>query len=290
MPVTLRQGKENGLEDKDANILLQDDQGNYAEILRTTVGGTCETKYVNRDDFVEKAIFKCSIATHDQAQQERWNKALEKATDQKTYAYLVVDAHTDNPSKRSYIKYQGNRSDMEYKGVTMQNVFLDEAGSWLELESSLCKDTWDTASNSRIEKLHPILQCSTRNFINEVQAKLNIKLRVVSGYRSFAEQTVLYNQGRTTAGNKVTNAKAGESYHNYGLAIDVCEIKNGKAIWDVAMYKKIAPYAKNEGFAWGGDWKSFQDNPHFDMAKGKSTLELKNLYYMNNQDYTKIKL
>ena len=118
----------------DANILLQDDQGNYTETLRTTVGGTCETEYVNRDDFVEKAIFKCSIATNDETQQERWNESLEKATDQKTYAYLAVDAHTDNPSKRSYIKYQGNRSDMEYKGVTMQNVFLDEAGSWLEVK------------------------------------------------------------------------------------------------------------------------------------------------------------
>ena len=44
LAVTLRQGKENGLEDMDANILLQDDQRNYTETLRTTIGGTCETE------------------------------------------------------------------------------------------------------------------------------------------------------------------------------------------------------------------------------------------------------
>ena len=86
----------------------------------------------------KRRSFKCSIATNDETQQERWNESLEKATDQKTYAYLAVDAHTDNPSKRSYIKYQGNRSDMEYKGVSMQNVFLDEAGSWLEVGKNRC--------------------------------------------------------------------------------------------------------------------------------------------------------
>ena len=56
--------------------------------------------------------------------------------------------------------------------------------------------------------------------------------RIVSGYRSFAEQTQLYAQGRTLdqinrqvalhgTGGSVTDAPAGSSAHNYGLAVDV---------------------------------------------------------------------
>lgn len=100
----------------------------------------------------------------------------------------------------------------------------------------------------------------------------------------------MYNQGRKTTGDIVTNAKAGKSYHNYGLAIDVCEIKEGKANWSLDMYKKVAPYAKKEGFTWGGDWKSFKDNPHFNMVNGKTTSDLLKLYNKNNKDYTKIEI
>lgn len=40
------------------------------------------------------------------------------------------------------------------------------------------------------------------------------------GYRSFPEQAKLYFQGRTLPGPKVTNAPAGYSPHNYGIAVD----------------------------------------------------------------------
>jgi peptidoglycan L-alanyl-D-glutamate endopeptidase CwlK len=43
---------------------------------------------------------------------------------------------------------------------------------------------------------------------------------LTSGYRSKKEQNELYAQGRSKPGQVVTNAKAGQSYHNYGLAVD----------------------------------------------------------------------
>jgi uncharacterized protein YcbK (DUF882 family) len=153
-----------------------------------------------------------------------------------------------------------------------------------------CKNTWDSTSNTRISNLHPSVQCKVKNFINEVESTLKIKLRVVSSYRSFSEQTTLYNKGRTTTGSIVTNAKAGKSYHNYGVAIDVCQIKDGRAIWDESMYKKVAPIGKKNGLEWGGDWTSFVDMPHFQYTNGKSTADLLKLYNENNQDYTKITL
>lgn len=66
---------------------------------------------------------------------------------------------------------------------------------------------------------------------NEVESKHGIKLRVAQATRTIAQQNALYAQGRTAPGRIVTNAKGGESYHNYGLAIDVIEIKNGKTNW-----------------------------------------------------------
>lgn len=91
------------------------------------------------------------------------------------------------------------------------------------------KRTWDFITNQRIRTLHPKVQQSAIDFVNEVESKHGIKLRVAQATRAIAQQNALYDQGRTVPGKIVTNAKGGESYHNYGLAIDVVEIKNGKA-------------------------------------------------------------
>ena len=84
-------------------------------------------------------------------------------------------------------------------------------------------------------------------------------------YRSPAEQDILYAQGRTKPGKIVTNAKGGQSVHNYmpSCAFDIA-FKAGKVIhWEIALFKKFATVAKSFGLEWGGDWKTFQDNPHY---------------------------
>lgn len=52
-----------------------------------------------------------------------------------------------------------------------------------------------------------------------------------SGFRTFYNQDQLYAQGRTLPGSIVTNAKGGESAHNYGCATDWIWIENGSIIW-----------------------------------------------------------
>lgn len=78
-----------------------------------------------------------------------------------------------------------------------------------------------------------------------------IKIRITDAYRSFSEQDELYKQGRSKAGKIVTNAKGGYSYHNFGLAIDVVEIKDKKVNYDMSVTRKIAPIAKKHGLGWG---------------------------------------
>jgi len=154
------------------------------------------------------------------------------------------------------------------------------------IERGNCLDTWDTVTNSRIDKLHPKIKCSVKNFINDVEKTMGIKLRIIQGYRTYAEQDVLYTQRP-----KVTNARGGESNHNFGLAIDVAEIKNGTIDWEEqeTVLSKIAPIGKKWGLAWGGEWNSFVDKPHFEMTFGKTTRDLRNLLETYN-DYTKIPL
>ena len=113
------------------------------------------------------------------------------------------------------------------------------------------------------------------------------KVRVTQGLRTFAEQDALYQQGRTKSGKKVTNAKAGQSIHNYGFAVDICLIIDGKtASWDTTKdwdndqvadwYECVKIFAKH-GWEWGGNWKTFKDLPHFDKRGFNSWKKLAKL-------------
>ena len=77
----------------------------------------------------------------------------------------------------------------------------------------------DTISLERCQKLHPLVSQEAIDCIEAAEATFpgNIKIRVVQGLRTIEEQNALYNQRP-----RVTKAKGGQSYHNYGLAIDFC--------------------------------------------------------------------
>jgi RHS repeat-associated protein len=137
--------------------------------------------------------------------------------------------------------------------------------------------TWDPTTNDKIAQLHSTVQWVANSFINQVESELGIKLRVAQGVRTFSEQNGLYAKGRTTSGSIVTNAKGGQSYHNYGLAIDVVEISSGKAIWDT-NWSAISEIGIHYGFEWGGNFNSISDKPHFQMTFGYSTSDLLKIY------------
>lgn len=125
----------------------------------------------------------------------------------------------------------------------------------------------DKISKSRVNLLHPAIRQDVRSFINEAEESLDVTLRITQGLRTIEEQNELYAQGRTKPGKIVTNARSGSSYHNYGLAIDLVEIKDNKANWNF-KYELLLPFAKKYGFKWGGDFKSLVDKPHFEKTFG----------------------
>lgn len=133
----------------------------------------------------------------------------------------------------------------------------------------------DPVSARRVSLLHPAVRDDFQAFVEEAEEGLGIILRVAQGLRTVEEQDGLYAQGRTKPGNKVTNAKGGQSYHNYGLAIDVVPlINNGTALdWNFD-YKKLLPYAKKYNLVWGGNFKTIVDKPHFEKTFGFNWSEL----------------
>lgn len=150
----------------------------------------------------------------------------------------------------------------------------------------------DQITLDRIELLHPSVREEAREIFQKINQALSGKAscRFTQTLRTFKEQDDLYAKGRTklfSATNKrigiVTKAKGGQSYHNYGLAIDFCLVIDGKlASWDykkdfdndkTADWMEVVNIFKSYGWEWGGDWK-FIDRPHFQKTFGLSTKEL----------------
>ncbi len=148
---------------------------------------------------------------------------------------------------------------------------------------------WDNATRNKLRGLHPDVAKAAANFIRDAYNR-GIKLRITQGLRTYAEQEALYAQSRlpldqvnalrqkagmapieASENNEVTRAKPGSSYHNFGLAFDVVEIRDGKAIWSTGAGSKwdtIGALGKAHGLEWGGDWTSFKDRPHFQLRPG----------------------
>lgn len=120
-----------------------------------------------------------------------------------------------------------------------------------------------------IEDLQPDLQVMARELLARCEA-VGIPLVVTQTLRTFEEQQALYDQGRTKPGKIVTNAKAGESPHNFGLAFDVAfKTPGGGVTWD-GPWQQVGGIGANIGLSWGGRWKGFKDFPHFEVKNWKT--------------------
>jgi len=123
--------------------------------------------------------------------------------------------------------------------------------------------------NSRkLEDLHPKVKVLAERFIASC-AKQNIDVIITSTYRDGESQNALYAQGRTKPGSKVTNAKAGQSFHNWKCAFDFVPIVNGKAQWnDTALFTRCGEIAESLGLEWAGRWTKFKEMAHCQYTNG----------------------
>ncbi|CAB5217678.1 D-alanyl-D-alanine carboxypeptidase [uncultured Caudovirales phage] len=140
----------------------------------------------------------------------------------------------------------------------------------------------DKLTIDRIGQAHPKIREELKQYYIECNNKLpkGVRLRFAYVYRSVAEQNALYNQKP-----KVTNARGGQSMHQYGVAFDVVILvdkdNNGtfeSIDWNIESphFKTVVAYFKSKGYEHGGDWRNFKDYPHFQKAFGLSWQMLKN--------------
>lgn len=108
--------------------------------------------------------------------------------------------------------------------------------------------------------------------------KAGLPMRSTSGFRTLAEQDKLYEQGRAHPGRIVTNARAWESAHNYGLAVDLCfRGKDPYAEKNPKLWDTVGILCEKFGLEWGANWKSFPEKPHVQLLYGFTIKELKEI-------------
>ncbi len=134
---------------------------------------------------------------------------------------------------------------------------------------------FDSRTEGVIATLLPKAQVKAREFMD--LAKDFGDVRLLSGTRTYAEQNALFAKKP-----KVTNAKGGQSNHNFGIAWDVGIFIKGKYATgatkaEMKAYRDLATVVKEsiQGIEWGGDWKSFPDAPHYQLVTGKTTAQVR---------------
>lgn len=149
---------------------------------------------------------------------------------------------------------------------------------------------FDPRTERVLETLDPRAVPMFRKFLclaKGTAASLGCDYVLISGNRTFEEQDALYAQGRSKPGDIVTKARGGFSNHNFRIAGDA-GVFLGKIYLDDGtkeqrlraskVHKACSEHAEACGLEWGGKWTSIVDQPHFQVATGKTTAQLRKLY------------
>ena len=129
-----------------------------------------------------------------------------------------------------------------------------------------------------LSDLHPIVQPLCQKFLDACKAQ-GIDILVTCTYRDNEAQDALYARGRTITEENgqpvriVTNAKGGQSAHNYRLAFDMVPLRDGKPVWgtsgaDGMLWQQVGNIGEGVGREWAGRWPTFKEFPHLQYLGG----------------------
>ena len=113
-------------------------------------------------------------------------------------------------------------------------------------------------------------------FIDACAAQ-NIDILITSTYRDAEDQDALYAQGRTAPGNIVTDAKGGDSFHQYHVAFDFVPMVNGKCQWtDMNLITQCGIIGETIGLTWAGRWIKMKEELHLQYTSGLTIEDFQN--------------
>lgn len=148
----------------------------------------------------------------------------------------------------------------------------------------------DGRSLRNLATLDPALVEGAKKLVLAIKRRLaheGLTYTVISGSRTWEEQDKLYSIGRrgVPGEQKRTNARGGQSLHNYGIAFDGGIFRHGRYLdgstsrleREVAAcaHRIAGGIAKEHGWEWGGDWTLFPDPPHIQYKTGLTLAQLR---------------
>lgn len=143
-------------------------------------------------------------------------------------------------------------------------------------------EKYDLLARVRTDVLYPPFLVRINTMLNRCVARGAFYV-ATSGRRTYEEQDALYAKGRTAPGGKVTNAKGGESEHNFAIALDFARhalpTYAGKLVpeYDDVFYDILGEEAARVGLEWGGKWKSIVDAQHVQLSIKRYGIKLADL-------------
>jgi peptidoglycan L-alanyl-D-glutamate endopeptidase CwlK len=135
----------------------------------------------------------------------------------------------------------------------------------------------DPISQARLLGVHPVLAAKVNRAAAALAAR-GIYFRVAQGLRTYAMSDADFALGRTVMTKPdgspqgiVTEARGGFSWHNFGMAVDCYPFLVActyQLDWNAEspLFEAMVAALKAEGLAWGGDWETLKDYPHFQLA------------------------
>ena len=137
--------------------------------------------------------------------------------------------------------------------------------------------SFDERSERNIATLTPETQRAARIWLKAAKAVAEAEgydVRIICGTRTYKEQYALYRKRP-----RVTKARGGQSMHNFGIAWDIGVFRGKEYLGDHALYAKVGKLCNQvPGITWGGTWKSFVDEPHYQLAKFGSSTTARNAF------------
>lgn len=121
------------------------------------------------------------------------------------------------------------------------------------------------SADRRWEQIHPEFQQRVLALYRVMEEQHGYRMVLVEGFRSAQRQAEL-----AAKGGSVTRAGAGQSCHQYGMAVDSALYRDGKLQWDMRDpwvrrgYFLYGELAQQVGLEWGGSWRSIKDYVHLE--------------------------
>jgi peptidoglycan L-alanyl-D-glutamate endopeptidase CwlK len=157
------------------------------------------------------------------------------------------------------------------RGTTFSHTPLPDVGANAQGAS------WRTPQNLAVlDSLDPYVANLAAQHLGQM-GEAGLDVRLTSGFRTYATQNSYHGKGRAASGRTVTDARGGQSLHNFGLAFDIGVFERGTYIRDGsdARYQRAGELGEGitdglggpAGLEWGGRWDK-PDASHFQFDGG----------------------